>query len=88
MMPTPPPRSIRCLSAIGPAHPPRAKQVSRMSGHIRVGPGRGNGRGKGVPATQEAPVARSARVAEGPDPEPVSPAQTRQGIGPKPLDGG
>jgi uncharacterized protein (DUF849 family) len=82
-----PPRSVFCVSAIGPAQLPATTQALLMGGHVRVGLEDNNYYAKGVLATNEMLVARTVRIAKELGLEPASPAEARDMLGLPPLRG-
>lgn len=76
-----PPRSIFCVSAIGPAQLPATTQAMLLGGHVRVGLEDNNYYSKGILATNEQLVARAVRIATELGLEIATPAQAREMIG-------
>jgi uncharacterized protein (DUF849 family) len=80
-----PPHSVFCVSAIGPAQLPATTQALLLGGHVRVGLEDNNYYGKGVLATNEMLVARTARIATELNLEIASPGEAREMLGLKPV---
>lgn len=76
-----PPQSIFCVSAIGPAQLPATTQAMLLGGHVRVGLEDNNYYSKGVLATNEQLVARTARIATELGLEIASPGEARDILG-------
>lgn len=76
-----PPQSIFCVSAIGPAQLPATTQAMLLGGHVRVGLEDNNYYSRGVLATNERLVERTAGIARELGLEPTSPAEARELLG-------
>jgi len=80
-----PPQSIWCLSAIGPAQLPGTTQALLLGGHVRVGLEDNGYYRKGVLATNEMLVERTARIAKELNLEIASAAEARDILGLAPV---
>jgi uncharacterized protein (DUF849 family) len=76
-----PPRSIFCVSAIGPAQLPATTQAILLGGHVRVGLEDNNYYSRGKLATNEMLVERTVRIIKELNLEPASPAEAREMLG-------
>ena len=76
-----PPRSIFCVSAIGPAQLPATTQAILLGGHVRVGLEDNNYYGRGQLATNEQLVVRTVRIIKELNMEVASPAEARGMLG-------
>jgi uncharacterized protein (DUF849 family) len=76
-----PPRSIFCVSGIGPAQLPATTQAILLGGHVRVGLEDNNYYARGQLATNEQLVARTVRIIRELGHEPASPGEAREMLG-------
>jgi 3-keto-5-aminohexanoate cleavage enzyme len=76
-----PPQSIFCVSAIGPAQLPATTQAVLLGGHVRVGLEDNNYYSRGVLATNEMLVERTARIIRELGREPATPDEARAILG-------
>ena len=80
-----PPRSVFCVSAIGPAQLPATTQAILLGGHVRVGLEDNNYYSRGKLATNEMLVERTVRIIKDLDQEVATPAEAREMLGLKAL---
>lgn len=82
-----PPRSLFCVSAIGPAQLPATVQTLLLGGHVRAGLEDNNYYARGVLATNEMLIERTVRLVREMQMEPASPAEAREILGLPPIPG-
>jgi uncharacterized protein (DUF849 family) len=76
-----PPRSIFCVSAIGPAQLPATMHSLLLGGHVRAGLEDNNYYSRGVLATNERLIERTVRLIREMNLEPASPVDAREILG-------